>query len=83
MVNIIELTLDGDSAWPDIDPATFIYVAETTIGVTVRPGGMASGREAVAFRFTLPDGRDVIAETSWRAVAAATLAIAGRYGWPD
>jgi hypothetical protein len=81
--SIIELHLDGDGAFPDLDPGTCIHVAETTIGVAVLSGGMASGRESVTFRFTLPDGRDVVAETSWRALGTAARAIASRYGWPD
>lgn len=83
MPSVIELKLDGDGAWPDVDPRTAIHLAETTIGMAVLGGGMMSGRESVAFRITLPDGRDVIAETSWRVLATAVRAIAARHRWPD
>jgi hypothetical protein len=81
--SVIDLKLDGDGAWPDVDARTVVHLAETEIGMAVLAGGMMSGRESVAFRFRLPSGRDVIAETSWRALATAVQAIAARHGWPD
>lgn len=83
MSSVIELNLDGEGAWPDLDRDTVIHLADITIGLTVLAGGMASGRASVAFRLRLPDGRDVVAETSWRALATAAQAIAVRHGWPD
>ena len=43
------------------------------------PGGMASGRPAVELAVRLPDGRVVIAETSWRALALAVRALEVRH----
>ena len=85
MTNIIDLNLEGDGAWPDLASRRdeIIHLADATIGVTALDGGMTSGRASVAFRFDLPDGRTVVAETSWRALATAAQAIAARYGWPE
>jgi hypothetical protein len=85
MSSVIDLTLDGDGAWPDLSLQRdqTIHLAETTIGLAVLTGGMTSGRESVAFRLDLPDGKHVVAETSWRLLAAAARTIAARYGWPD
>lgn len=41
--------------------------------------GMASGRPAVELAVRLPDGRVVIAETSWRALALAVRALEVRH----
>jgi hypothetical protein len=85
MSSVINLILDGDGAWPDLAErrGDMIHLAETAIGLTVLAGGMTSGRESVAFRFDLPDGRPVLAETSWQLLATAAQAIAARYGWPE
>lgn len=42
--------------------------------------GMASGAPSMMFGFALPDGRCVIAETSWRLFSAAYMAFAGKFG---
>lgn len=47
------------------------------------PRGMASGRPAVELAVRLPDGRVVIAETSWRALALAVRALAIRHPLED
>lgn len=48
--------------------------------VGILPGGMASGRPALELAIALPDGRVVIAETSWRLMASAVRALEQR--WP-
>lgn len=81
----LDLVLNGDNAWPDLyaKHATGKVINITdVIGIAVLPGGMQSGKESIAIRIDLPDGRVVIAETSWAAFAAATQAIAARYDWP-
>jgi len=78
--------LDGDNAWPDLAVRRdeIIHLGDgDSIGVAVLDGGMTSGLPSVAFRFDLPDGRPVIAETSWRLLALSVRAIAARYGWPE
>lgn len=85
MASTIDLKMDGDGAWPDLAArrADVIHLAETTIGLASLAGGMASGRPSVALRIDLPDGRPVVVETSWRALATAVQALAARYGWPE
>ena len=86
MGSVIDLNLAGDGAWPDLEAkrqvGELIHV-DATIGMTVLAGGMVSGLPSVAFRIDLPDGRVVVAETSWRLLAVACRTIAARYGWPD
>ena len=82
-MSILHLNLDGDGAWNDLDRDKVIHVTEADLDLAVLPGGMESGAESVAFRIPLPDGREVIAETSWRALGTAARVIATRYGWPD
>lgn len=86
----LDIILDGDDAWPDLgarliaDPDAVIHLGADAppIGVAVLPAGMASGKASIALRIELPDGRTVIAETSWALFASAARAISGRYGWP-
>ena len=78
----IDLKLEGDEAWPDLADREVIEIPEeAAIGVVVLPGGMASGKPSVAFRFDLPDGRVAIAQTSLDLFQAAARATAARYGW--
>lgn len=82
----LTIHLDGDNAWPDLASKRdqIIHLADdAVIEVAALPGGMTSGRTSIAFRFDLPDGRTVIAETSWRLLATTVRAIAARYGWPE
>ncbi len=84
MASTIDLKLDGDGAWPDLIDRGVIHLGNgTTIGMCVLPGGMTSGRHSVSLRLDLPDGGVVVAEASWRVLAAAVRAIAARYGWPE
>ena len=45
--------------------------------------GMQSGAPSMMFGFVLPDGRAVLAETSWKLFAAAFQAFAGKFGTHD
>lgn len=85
MASIIDLHLDGDGAFPELAGRDdMIHLGDgTAIGMAVLDAGMTSGRASVAFKFTLPDGRPVLAEASWRVLATAVLGIAARYGWPE
>ncbi len=85
---VISLRLVGEGAWPDlagrIDDGSIIHLGDDdVIGLASLEGGMTSGLPSVAFRFDLPDGRTVVAETSWRLLATACRALAARYGWPE
>ncbi len=75
------IILEGDNAWPDLreKPEEQVIHLQNTIEVTALEGGMASGRTSVAFRFELPDGRSVLAETSLALFLSAARAFQIRY----
>lgn len=79
----IDLTLDGDNAWPDLAVRQDLIHLTGPIGMTVLPRGMSSGRASVAMRFDLPDGRPVLVETSLRLLVTAVRAMLARYPDPD
>jgi hypothetical protein len=67
----IDLKLDGDRCWPDLEPlrdagrlVELMGDDAPPIGVARLAGGMVSGRSSVTLRLDLPDGRAVITETS-------------------
>ncbi len=63
------------------DPAEVIHLGnEAEIVISGLPDGMVGGKPSMMFGFTLPDGRVVIAETSWRLFSAAYMAFAGKFG---
>lgn len=62
------------------DPRLIRLADEANIEVGALAGGMASGRASVAFCFTLPDGRVVVAETSLALFLLAADALRARYG---
>jgi len=78
------VALDGEGgAWPDlVEKETQGNLIHLTGAFELAPlkAGMQSGRASVAFRFDLPDGRSVVAETSLRALYTAVRAIAARHG---
>lgn len=81
----LDIKLGGDGAWPELAEkdarGLLIHLAEgSTLGVAALAGGMSSGRPSVAFKFDLPDGRVVLAETSLRLFLAAADALRARYG---
>lgn len=80
----LDIRMEGDNAWPDlaVRQGDIINVTDT-LGVTFLEGGMQSGAGSVAIRLDLPDGKVVIAETSWALFAMAARAFGARYGWPD
>lgn len=83
----IDIKLDGEGAWPDLAEKArrdqLIHLGNgTSLGLAALQAGMTSGRASVAFRFDLPDGRSVLAETSLRALYSATKALVLRFGEP-
>jgi hypothetical protein len=86
MTTTIRIHLDGDGCWPDLidRQSEIIHVGDgSVIDIAALDAGMTSGRMSVALRIDLPDGRPLIAETSWRSLATAVQAIAARHGWPE
>ncbi len=47
------------------------------------PAGMKSGAPSVFFLVEMPDGTQVVCETSWKLLYWATSALAGAYGVPS
>lgn len=77
----IVLEPERDGLGLGIDPARIIHLSnDAEIIVTGLPDGMAGGAPSMAFAFKLPDGRAVIAETSWKLFSAAYMAFAGKFG---
>lgn len=73
------------SAWPDLvdkQARGELIFAANDIAVTGLSDGMQSGKPSVAFRFDLPDGRTVLAETSLQLVLTVADALRGRFGDP-
>lgn len=78
----IHILMEGDGAWPDLPGKDVISLDvdyAPPIQVAVLDGGMESGLPSVAFRFDLPDGRVVIAQTSARLFCMAASAIQSKY----
>lgn len=72
-----------EPAWPDLaDREKDVIKLTGPFGMTALAGGMESGATAVAFRFDLPDGRVLIAETSLAALTACVRALTARYPSP-
>lgn len=77
----MNIILDGDRAWPDLNSKEVIHLGQGAppISVAVLEMGLASGRPSVAIRIDLPDGRVVVAETTARLFCGAANAIMARY----
>ncbi len=77
------INLNGDGCWPDLVDKEVIHLANDAppIQVAALEAGMVKGHPSVSFRFDLPDGQVLIAETSARLFVIAARAIEGR--WPD
>ena len=74
----LDIKLDGDKCWPDLQDGKREIIATENISVALLPGGMASGKASVAIRIDLPDGRTVIAQTSHDLFEGAARAFRGR-----
>lgn len=70
----LSITPNLDEApWSDITPDQILTGEWSRVGVV--PGGMASGKDVVAIVVSLPDGRQVFAQTSWTLFASAARAL--------
>lgn len=75
----MNILLDGDGCWPDLKERPEGQVLDLPIAaVAFLPGGMSSGKPSICFRFELPDGRTVLAQTSNELLQAAARAFKGR-----
>lgn len=80
----LEIKLDGDAAFVDLqdDFATGNAQGGVAFRVASLPGGMQSGALSIAIGVRGNDGKVIVAETSWRLLYAAMVAIEARYGRP-
>lgn len=79
----LTLIVEGDNAWTDLDEKEVINLMGNSvppIQLAALPGGMASGKTSITFRFDLPDGKVLLAETSFALLKTAVRAIEARYG---
>jgi len=76
----IDLILDGDGAWQDLDPEKVIHLTGS-FKVAALAKGMASGKPSLMIRIDLPDGRVVLQETSMRLWIAVARALAARFDY--
>jgi hypothetical protein len=66
-VNKLTVIPNVEGAFSDLADRPFIHLGEgAEIAIGRLPGGMDSGRSSIVFRFELPDGQTVLAETSMR-----------------
>ena len=79
----LTLIVEGDNAWTDLNEKEVINLMGNNvppIQLAALPGGMASGKTSVTFRFDLPDGKVLLAETSFALLKTAVRAIEAKYG---
>lgn len=69
-----------DGAWAPYLDQTPLHGKLQRIGVL--SSGMTSGRPSASLLVVLDDGRTVLAETSWRNLALAAVALIARWGTP-
>jgi len=85
-MTMIRVIADGDDAWVDLkgwvesgDPRLIMAMGSTTRWqLSYLEAGMESGSASIGLRLDLPDGRVVLAETSWGALQMAFAALKGR-----
>lgn len=75
-MTMLSIKLDGDACWPDLLGKPII--AGRIVGVARLPMGTSGGRSSVTFRIELEDGRTVLAETTWRLMEGALVAVQTR-----
>lgn len=76
----LDVSLDGEGAWPDLAGRPLTQGALTRL--TALPAGMASGRPSIGLLVETTEGQLVFAETSWVLLYNAVEALVARYGRP-
>ncbi len=75
------LTLDVEAnPWADLMDKPVVEAVLTRVGGL--PRGMQSGAASVFLNVVLPDGTQIIAETSWKLLWFASQALEAQYGAP-
>ncbi|HEY2088542.1 MAG TPA: hypothetical protein VGH54_21305 [Mycobacterium sp.] len=80
-LHIILSVADGDLA-PYMTPGQEPEAMATFEVVGCLPGGMTSGLPSFVAVVELPSGERILAETSWRNMALALVALAAKWGKP-
>lgn len=75
MMPTIDVRLEGDNAWPDLEDKRVEQGSH--LAIARLPEGMTSGATALALRIDLTDGSAVVVHTSMNAWRAATVALEG------
>lgn len=83
MIPSINLELDGDNCWPDLNEKELINIMESGIPlrIAVLDNGMASGHPSITLRIDLPDGKVLLTQTSARVFCLVAKCIMDKY--PD
>ena len=85
---IINVVFGTEPVWPELaakyDAGEVYWLGEGApmIQIAGLEGGMKSGKPSLVIRLELPDGKVVMAETSWALFDAAHAALRGRFGAP-
>lgn len=74
----LQIDLNGDTAWPELQGTDFGHGLMTH--VTVLADGTSGGKPSVAVRGKLEDGSEVVLETTWNLLYSSARAIEARYG---
>jgi len=85
MYDCIQNSLRWDRCWPDLiekEKAGKLIEIPGSFEVAVLEGGMDSGAPSVAFRFDLPDGKVVFAQTSLKLFLSAADLFKVKFGDP-
>ena len=85
---VIVVKLGPEPLWPDLAEklkrGELYHLGEGAppVQVGALEGGMVSGKPSVAIRIDLPDGKVVLAETSWVLLHGAFLILQAKFGEP-
>lgn len=74
----LDVHIDGDGAWPDLidDQGNKNFTEGQLVGVARITNGTTGGSSSVTFRIELPDGRIILAQTTFSLIYQATNAFA-------
>jgi hypothetical protein len=76
----LELQLDGDGCWKDLQAKQINGKLElgVLVGMALLKNGTPNGNHTVTMRIEMPDGRTVTCETTLTLLRTATLALVTR-----
>lgn len=77
----IELSLDGEGAWPDLVGKTVVR-QKTAVKIAALSGGVVSGKPSVAIRLDVAPDVVIVGETSVALFLQVADALKAKYGDP-